>query len=94
MSSDDIVNDEGGNGSVGRMRSIAPECDDLKQKYDDCFNRWFGEVFLKVGGKQQVVDHCAPLLKAYRNCVLTELPKRGIVIPEFTSEFPPKKSHH
>lgn len=27
--------------------SFAPECTDLKTKYDSCFNEWYSEKFLK-----------------------------------------------
>ena len=41
-------------------------CKDLKQKYDDCFNAWFSEKFLK-GNKND--SQCSYLLKVYKQCV-------------------------
>ena len=29
------------------MNSLDPECNELKKKYDSCFNLWFTEKFLK-----------------------------------------------
>ncbi|XP_041348785.1 TP53-regulated inhibitor of apoptosis 1-like [Gigantopelta aegis] len=47
------------------MNSVGEECQDLKHKYDECFNKWFSEKFLK-GSKE---DTCAPLFKVYQKCV-------------------------
>lgn len=41
-------------------------CKELKAKYDECFNVWFSEKFLRG-----IYDdsECAPLLKVYTKCV-------------------------
>ena len=41
-------------------------CKDLKQKYDDCFNNWFSEKFLKGNNND---SQCAALFKVYKQCV-------------------------
>ncbi|XP_011502828.1 PREDICTED: TP53-regulated inhibitor of apoptosis 1-like isoform X3 [Ceratosolen solmsi marchali] len=41
-------------------------CRELKQIYDNCFNNWFVEKFLK-GDNNDV--QCATLLKVYKDCV-------------------------
>lgn len=48
------------------MSSIAEECNDLKKAYDDCFNAWFSERFLK-GDRN--LTRCDALLNAYTGCV-------------------------
>ncbi|XP_076272910.1 TP53-regulated inhibitor of apoptosis 1-like [Rhynchophorus ferrugineus] len=48
------------------MNSIGEACNDLKKEYDDCFNSWFSEHFLKGRTNDSV---CAPLFKVYQHCV-------------------------
>lgn len=48
------------------MNSIGEACNDLKKEYDDCFNAWFSEHFLKGRTNDSV---CAPLFKVYQHCV-------------------------
>ena len=47
------------------MNSVGKECQELKHAYDECFNKWFAESFLK--GKKD--DPCSELFKAYQACV-------------------------
>lgn len=47
------------------MNSIGKDCNDLKKAYEECFNSWFSDKFLK-GIKQ---DHCDALFNVYRECV-------------------------
>ncbi|KAJ3414243.1 phosphatidylinositol N-acetylglucosaminyltransferase subunit gpi1 [Chytridiales sp. JEL 0842] len=47
------------------MSSLSPECNELKQKYDACFNTWYSEKFLKG----QKGEDCEDLFKLYRACV-------------------------
>jgi len=49
-----------------KMASLDPECNDLKQKYDDCFNYWFARKFLN-GEKD--LSMCDDLMKEYSKCV-------------------------
>lgn len=60
------------------MQSADPRCQKLKDAYDECFNKWFQEKFLK-GHKK---DLCAPLLKSYRECINEVVKEKGIVLWE------------
>lgn len=48
-----------------KMNSISPECQELKEKYDACFNKWFSEKYLKGNTK----DECSGLFEVYQECV-------------------------
>lgn len=48
------------------MNSIGPTCNELKKQYDDCFNLWFAEHFLKGRTDDSM---CAPIFKVYQQCV-------------------------
>lgn len=48
------------------MNSIGEECTELKKKYDDCFNNWFSERFLKGDHDDSV---CSGIFKVYQECV-------------------------
>lgn len=45
-------------------------CSGLKKTYDDCFNVWFSEKFLKGDTDDSI---CAPFLKVYKECVEASL---------------------
>lgn len=49
------------------MNSISDECNDLKKKYDTCFNSWYTESFLR-GDTQS--EPCRELFESYRSCVM------------------------
>ncbi|KAH1002956.1 TP53-regulated inhibitor of apoptosis 1 [Dendroctonus ponderosae] len=48
------------------MNSIGEACTDLKKQYDDCFNSWFSDHFLKGRTNDSM---CAPMFKVYQDCV-------------------------
>ena len=48
------------------MNSIGKDCNDLKAKYDACFQVWFSEKFLKGDTSE---DMCKPLFMVYKDCV-------------------------
>uniref|UniRef100_A0ACB8FYB1 Uncharacterized protein n=1 Tax=Sphaerodactylus townsendi TaxID=933632 RepID=A0ACB8FYB1_9SAUR len=48
------------------MNSVGEACTELKREYDQCFNRWFAEKFLKGEGGG---DPCEQLFKRYQLCV-------------------------
>lgn len=48
------------------MNSVGEGCTDLKREYDQCFNRWFAEKFLK-GDRSS--DPCTEMFKKYQSCV-------------------------
>lgn len=60
------------------MQSIGPECTELKRKYDECFNSWFSEHYLK-GNKEDV---CQPLFKEYRACIQRAIDHNKIDVNE------------
>lgn len=50
--------------------SFAPECTDAKLQYDDCFNKWYSEKFLKG---ESIQNECTELWDNYITCVNTAL---------------------
>lgn len=63
------------------MDSIGPECTDLKWEYDNCFNKWFRESYLR----QKPISHdsaCGELFQKYKDCVKDALQKQGIDLTE------------
>ena len=48
------------------MNSIGKECNELKAKYDECFQVWFSEKFLKGDHGDSM---CKPIFGVYRDCV-------------------------
>lgn len=46
--------------------SFAPECTESKKKYDECFNGWYSEKFLK--GKS-IQNECEDLWFEYKQCI-------------------------
>lgn len=60
------------------MNSIAEECNSLKKSYDECFNKWFSDKFLKG-----VMDEaCVPMFKAYQECISKAIKEKKIDIGE------------
>lgn len=55
--------------------SFAPECTESKNKYDECFNNWYSEKFLK--GKS-LENECTELWDTYITCVNTALATQKI----------------
>jgi len=66
-------------GNRFKMNSLDPECNDLKKKYDSCFNLWFTEKFLKGDTND---DMCAPLFVVYKECVREAITKQNINLSE------------
>lgn len=56
------------------MNSIGKECIELKKTYDECFNSWFADKFLKGYTK----DTCEPLFRVYQECVQTAIKEQKI----------------
>lgn len=67
--------------------SFAPECNELKQKYDTCFNTWYSEKFLKGKGLQ---NECEDFWIEYKECLDIHLAKQGIkpMLEEAKKELP------
>ncbi|KAG8597001.1 hypothetical protein GDO81_002137 [Engystomops pustulosus] len=59
------------------MNSVGEECTDMKREYDQCFNRWFVEKFLKG---ECSGDPCNELFQRYRHCVLKAIKDKEIPV--------------
>ncbi|AAS50848.1 ABR078Cp [Eremothecium gossypii ATCC 10895] len=55
--------------------SFAPECTPLKETYDQCFNTWYSEKFLRGRSTE---NECTESWYAYMHCVEAHLVKQGI----------------
>lgn len=63
------------------MNSVGEACTELKREYDQCFNRWFAEKFLKgEGGGAGGEDPCLQLFKRYQLCVQKAIKEKDIPI--------------
>ncbi|RDA92729.1 hypothetical protein CP533_1428, partial [Ophiocordyceps camponoti-saundersi (nom. inval.)] len=56
--------------------SLAPECNEVKERYDTCFLKWYSEKYLRGGEKDS--KECDELFQVYRKCLDVALKKRGI----------------
>ncbi|RDD40712.1 TP53-regulated inhibitor of apoptosis 1-B [Trichoplax sp. H2] len=65
------------------MDSIGNECVSLKKEYDECFNNWYAEKFLKGHYK----DSCAELLEKYSACVWKAVKEKNIKIDDVTMKI-------
>uniref|UniRef100_A0AAQ4PQ85 TP53 regulated inhibitor of apoptosis 1 n=2 Tax=Gasterosteus aculeatus TaxID=69293 RepID=A0AAQ4PQ85_GASAC len=59
------------------MNSVGEACTDLKRDYDQCFNRWFAEKFLK-GDRSG--DPCGETFRKYQRCVQKAIQEKDIPI--------------
>ncbi|KAK6443620.1 Mitochondrial distribution and morphology protein 35 [Oleoguttula sp. CCFEE 5521] len=55
--------------------SISSDCNEVKERYDSCFLKWYSEKFLRGTAKE---DECDPLFKQYKTCITKALKDRGI----------------
>ncbi|KAI5361308.1 Putative mitochondrial distribution/morphology family 35/apoptosis [Septoria linicola] len=55
--------------------SLAPECSEVKERYDSCFLKWYSEKFIRGAAK---TDECEPLFRQYKECLGKALKERGI----------------
>ncbi|KAM6988269.1 TP53-regulated inhibitor of apoptosis 1 [Tautogolabrus adspersus] len=60
-----------------KMNSVGEACTDLKREYDQCFNRWFAEKFLK-GDRSG--DPCTETFRKYQLCVQKAIKEKDIPI--------------
>ncbi|KAL0838948.1 hypothetical protein ABMA28_016958 [Loxostege sticticalis] len=65
------------------MNSIGEECTELKKKYDDCFNNWFSERFLKGDHDDSV---CSGIFKVYQECVKNAMKQQNIDFKEIDKD--------
>lgn len=59
------------------MNSVGEACTELKREYDQCFNRWFAEKFLK-GDRSG--DPCTESFRKYQHCVQRAIKEKDIPI--------------
>ncbi|KAI1402465.1 putative mitochondrial distribution and morphology protein [Hypoxylon fuscum] len=57
--------------------SLAPECNEVKERYDACFLKWYSEKYLRGNAKADD-NECTNLFKDYKNCLQVALKERGI----------------
>lgn len=65
------------------MDSIGKDCNELKTKYDACFQVWFSEKFLKGDTSE---DMCKPLFIVYKDCVTKAMTDQKINLKEVDQE--------
>ncbi|KGM91462.1 uncharacterized protein PADG_12445 [Paracoccidioides brasiliensis Pb18] len=55
--------------------SIAPECNNVKEKYETCFLKWYSEKYLR--GNTTDKD-CTKVFEEYQKCLSKTLKERGL----------------
>ncbi|OAX84801.1 hypothetical protein ACJ72_00824 [Emergomyces africanus] len=55
--------------------SLAPECNNIKEKYETCFLKWYSEKYLR--GNTTDKD-CAKVFEEYQKCLSKTLKERGL----------------
>ncbi|KAI5644356.1 hypothetical protein NE865_03725 [Phthorimaea operculella] len=73
------------------MNSIGEECTELKKKYDDCFNTWFTDKFLKGDHDDSM---CAPIFKVYQDCVKNAMKQQNIDFKEIDADVLGTEKEH
>jgi len=66
------------------MNSIGKECNELKAKYDECFQVWFSKKFLKGDTDDSM---CKPIFGVYRECVRKAMEENKIDLKEVDKEL-------
>ncbi|XP_030751427.1 TP53-regulated inhibitor of apoptosis 1-like isoform X2 [Sitophilus oryzae] len=66
------------------MNSIGEACTDLKKEYDDCFNAWFSDHFLRGRTNDSI---CAPLLKVYQHCIKKAMKEQNLDYDEVRKDL-------
>ncbi|KAI7921551.1 hypothetical protein M0657_004307 [Pyricularia oryzae] len=57
--------------------SFAPECNEVKERYDTCFLKWYSEKYLRGAGTSNK-NECESLFNDYQKCLGVALKKKGI----------------
>ncbi|KAI5801451.1 hypothetical protein DFH27DRAFT_58762 [Peziza echinospora] len=55
--------------------SLAPECSEVKERYDQCFIKWYSEKYLRG---ESSTDDCKAQFKLYQDCLNKALKEKGI----------------
>ncbi|KAK1829399.1 mitochondrial distribution/morphology family 35/apoptosis [Podospora conica] len=58
-------------------QSLAKECNEVKERYDTCFLKWYSEKYLRGTGSVED-NECSTLFKEYSKCLQVVLKERGI----------------
>ncbi|XP_065368155.1 TP53-regulated inhibitor of apoptosis 1-like [Calliphora vicina] len=66
------------------MNSLGDDCNELKKKYDECFNLWFSERYLKGDNDDSM---CAPIFKVYQECVKKAMQEQKIELREIEVDY-------
>ncbi|TMW53424.1 hypothetical protein DOY81_001498 [Sarcophaga bullata] len=66
------------------MNSLGDDCNELKRKYDECFNLWFSDRFLKGDNDDSM---CAPIFKVYQECVKKAMQEQKIELREIEADY-------
>ncbi|KAK7487900.1 hypothetical protein BaRGS_00020801 [Batillaria attramentaria] len=64
------------------MNSVGEECQELKKAYDECFNKWFSERFLKG----VTDDSCADHFRVYQECVKKAIKEKKLDLWELEKD--------
>lgn len=57
------------------MDSIAPECNNFKHAYEQCFNDWFERKFIKAHSvaETKIPSSCQELYEKYHGCITKKI---------------------
>ncbi|KAM7204617.1 Mitochondrial distribution/morphology family 35/apoptosis [Rhypophila sp. PSN 637] len=58
-------------------QSLAKQCNEVKERYDTCFLKWYSEKYLRGIGTAEN-NECSELFKEYSQCLKVALKERGI----------------
>jgi hypothetical protein len=65
------------------MNSIDNKCNELKWKYDECFNNWMSSEYLGSDKKfEEGFVPCQKLFSPYQDCVQTALNEANVDLSE------------
>ncbi|XP_022175769.1 TP53-regulated inhibitor of apoptosis 1-like [Myzus persicae] len=67
---------------VDRLKSFHPDCDELKQKYDQCFNVWFTEHYMNGHYNN---EGCNKVFELYTDCVKRGMKEYGLQYEQTTT---------
>ncbi|XP_040492507.1 TP53-regulated inhibitor of apoptosis 1-like [Ursus americanus] len=82
------------NGSATSLNSVGEACTNMKHEFNQCFNRWFAEKFLKEDSSR---DPCTDFFKCYQQCIQKaikeeEFPIEGLEFRGHAKEKPKSSS--
>ncbi|KAK0625257.1 hypothetical protein B0T17DRAFT_267997 [Bombardia bombarda] len=62
---------------IKMSQSLAKQCNEMKERYDTCFLKWYSEKYLRGSGTEDN-NECSALFKEYSKCLQGALKERGI----------------